>query len=56
MENKTYWAVIDKETKEIETLNGQLAIWEDAGEPMKEMENFIIHSGEVVPVCVVIKE
>ena len=44
------WAVIDKDTNEIETLNGQLAVWEDVGVPMRRMENFILKSGKVVPV------
>ena len=45
------WAVIDKDTNEIETFNnGQLAIWEDAGLPMRRIENFILVSGKVVPV------
>ena len=49
------FVVIDRETGELETLNGQLAIWENAGEPMMRMENFIIHSGKVVPCEITLK-
>ena len=45
------WAVIDRDTNEIKTFNnGQLAIWEDAGLPMRKIENFILVSGKVIPV------
>ena len=46
------WAVIDKETGEIEDLDNRPAIFREASEPMKKMENFIIHSGKVVPVSI----
>ncbi len=42
------WAVIDRETNELETFDGRPAIFMSAASPMFVMENFIIHSGKVV--------